>query len=389
MKQKTIVLIAVIALIVGAIWYLQAPKPSSATSQAAEIPLAPAENVAPSENTTPAKPAEQQAAVESARTIAKRTQYERAREITNPSGFINTDGKPIAIKDIIGKKVILIDFWTYSCINCQRTLPYLTSWYAKYKNQGLEIVSIHTPEFEFEKNYDNVVQATKRFGITYPVVLDNDFGTWSAYKNQYWPRKYLIDIDGFIVYDHAGEGAYDEAEEQIQKALKERMDVLGIAGTVSSGIVKPAAESPEAQSPETYFGAARNEYLSNGLSGSVGPQSLQAVKMVARNQLYLTGDWNFLPEFAITRVAGDTITYKYMAKGVYFVGSADQPVQIQVLLDSKPLTGDEAGSDVKDGVVTVQEARLYRLVQNTDVGEHTLQMVVQQPGLKAYTFTFG
>src|SRR3989338_2998501 len=140
----------------------------------------------------------------------KSKQYQLAKEITTPDGFINTDDKPIILNDLIGKKVILMDFWTYSCINCQRTTPYLNSWYEKYKDAGLEIIGMHTPEFDFEKKYENVEKAVKQFGIKYPVVLDNDRATWQAYKNYYWPHKYLIDIDGFIIYDHIGEGGYAE-----------------------------------------------------------------------------------------------------------------------------------------------------------------------------------
>ncbi len=145
-----------------------------------------------------------------------------APEIVKPSGFINTDGKPITLGELKGKKVVLVSFWTYSCINCQRTLPYLNTWYEKYKDQGLEIVSIHTPEFAYEHILKNVEdEVFNTYNIKYPVVLDNDYRTWKAFGNRYWPRKYLIDIDGYIVYDHIGEGAYTETETEIQKALKE------------------------------------------------------------------------------------------------------------------------------------------------------------------------
>lgn len=144
-----------------------------------------------------------------------------APDISTPDGFINTDGKPITISELKGKKVVLVSFWTFSCINCKRTLPYLNDWYSKYKNQGLEIISIHTPEFAFERVQKNVEDAVKVENIKYPVVLDNDYSTWNSYGNQYWPRKYLVNKDGYIVYDHAGEGAYEETEQQIKKALKE------------------------------------------------------------------------------------------------------------------------------------------------------------------------
>ena len=141
----------------------------------------------------------------------------KAPEITKPAGIINTVS--ITTDEFRGKKVILIDFWTYSCINCQRTLVYIEGWYQKYKDKGLVIIGIHTPEFGFEKEIENVQNAVKQFKLTYPVVLDNDYGTWHAFANSYWPRKYLIDIEGNIVYDHIGEGGYEETEKEIQKAF--------------------------------------------------------------------------------------------------------------------------------------------------------------------------
>ncbi len=144
-----------------------------------------------------------------------------AADISTPDGFINTDGKNITISEFKGKKVVLVSFWTFSCINCKRTLPYLNEWYAKYKDQGLEIVSIHTPEFAFERVQKNVEDAVIAQNIKYPVVLDNDYSTWNSYGNQFWPRKYLVNKDGYIVYDHIGEGGYEETETEIKKALEE------------------------------------------------------------------------------------------------------------------------------------------------------------------------
>jgi cytochrome c biogenesis protein CcdA/thiol-disulfide isomerase/thioredoxin len=149
------------------------------------------------------------------------TGLQLAPEISTPDGFINTEGKQVTISELKGKKVVLVSFWTYSCINCKRTLPYLNDWYSKYKDQGLEIISIHTPEFAFERVQKNVEDAVVAQNIKYPVVLDNDYSTWSAYGNQYWPRKYLVNKDGYIIYDHAGEGDYEETERQIKKALEE------------------------------------------------------------------------------------------------------------------------------------------------------------------------
>jgi thiol-disulfide isomerase/thioredoxin len=147
-------------------------------------------------------------------------------EFVNPSGFVNTNDESITLEQYVGKKVILLNVITYSCSNCQATFPYVNSWYEKYKEEGLIVIGLHTPEFAFEKKKTNVVDAMRQYGITYPVVMDNDYATWTAYGNRYWPRKYLIDIHGNIVYDHIGEGAYVETEIKIRELLAERKEVL-------------------------------------------------------------------------------------------------------------------------------------------------------------------
>ena len=210
MKTKTITLILVLIAIASAITYLESLKPVRISPQEAVI----RPNVAAGNLSNAA----QEERILNRDKLAK---YPFAKEIVNPSGYINTD--KITVSELIGKKVILIDFWTYSCINCQRTIPYLNSWYEKYGDKGLEIIGVHTPEFLFEQKYENVLAAVNKFGVKYPVVMDNNYSTWTAYGNLYWPHKYLIDIDGFIVYDHIGEGAYDEAEQKIQELLQERM----------------------------------------------------------------------------------------------------------------------------------------------------------------------
>jgi thiol-disulfide isomerase/thioredoxin len=322
--------------------------------------------------------------------------YPRASEIVGPAGFINTDA--FTIKDLIGKKVILVDFWTYSCINCQRTAPYLNAWHEKYKDDGLIIIGVHTPEFEFEKKYDNVVAGAAKLGITYPVVLDNDYGTWSAYGNRYWPHKYLIDIDGYIVYDHIGEGGYAESEKKIQEALEERAGRLGLD---AGGIAKDIAQPPGAidvgtlavGSPETYFGAARNQTLANGRRGQIGPQLFVVPRGVAPNILYLGGSWDFAPEYAQNTTADAKIVFRYQAKSVYFVASAESGVTVTILRDGNPL-GAEAGKDVTSagGTTTafIREDGLYELIDDPNgAGEHTLEIIIEKPGLKAFTFTFG
>ena len=318
--------------------------------------------------------------------------YQKEPEITDPSGFINTDGQPITLSNFVGKKVVLVDFWTYSCINCLRTLPYVKAWYQKYADQGLEIVSIHTPEFAFEKVQSNVQNAVTSLGIKYPVVLDNDYGTWNAFGNEYWPREYLIDIDGFIVHDHAGEGDYDVTEQAIQKALAERASILG-TGPVSSGMVTPvnavSINPNQVNSPETYFGSNRNEYLSNGEQNTSGIQDLSIPDNISLNNLYLAGSWDFNPEYAETSEVNAKIVYKYDAKNLYFVASSTLGANIKIILDGKPLTINR-GADVNaDGTATIKENRLYNIVSGSSYGTHTIEIDVVKGTLDAFTFTFG
>lgn len=241
----------------------------------------------------------------------------------------------------------------------------------------------------------------KRFGIIYPVVLDNDQGTWNAYGNQYWPRHYLIDIDGFIVEDHIGEGGYDQTEAKIQDLLSERMDKLGLGAMTEAPITEPSntidIDFSGVKSPETYFGYARNQYLGNGIPFIPGTRSFDLPKNPDANKLYLGGKWNIQKEYATTAASGAKIIFKYQAKNVYFVagspstssGQATAGTAIKVLRDGKPL-GREAGADVApDGSVNIKENRLYDLIRGSDYGEHVLEIQIENPGLQAFTFTFG
>ena len=326
-------------------------------------------------------------------TLAEKAQYyQKAPELAHPDAYLNTGGQPITIGQFKGKDVVLVDFWTYSCINCQRTIPYLNQWYAKYKDQGLVIIGVHTPEFSFEHIESNVAAALKQFNIQYPVVLDNEYATWNAFGNQFWPREYLIDIDGYIVHDHAGEGDYDVTERAIQAALAERALRLGTAtSTIATSTVSIADPHLDAiASPETYFGSNRNEFFGNGVTGMNGTQAY-ALPQGGRspNEFYLDGTWTIQPEYATSGSAG-SITYTYSAHDVYLVASAPTPVTITVLRDGKPV-GSYAGSDVdpKTSTAVIHENRLYRLVHDADAGAHTIQIQVSGPGLQAYTFTFG
>lgn len=324
-----------------------------------------------------------------------------APELVNPDGYINTDGKPIRLADFKGKKIVLLDVWTYSCINCQRTLPYVNAWYNKYKDQGLEIIGLHTPEFSFEKVQSNVEREVQKFGIKYPVVLDNEYATWNAYGNTYWPRKYLINEYGEIVYDHIGEGNYDETEMQIQKALAElnsSKESTVTSATIGAGNItdpknKIEVDPSKVKSPEVYFGYNRNSYLANGTVATPGEQLLKApaTSAVELNHLYLGGVWNFESEYASTKAntkAGSeqsNILFKYEAKNVYMVLSgkvgvdnATAPVQVAVYVDG-----------IKMKTITVKDQQLYTIVEGKDYGIHTVELRIESGELNAYTFTFG
>lgn len=306
-----------------------------------------------------------------------------APEIVNPSGFINTDGEPITLEQFQGKKVVLLDIWTYSCINCQRTIPYLKAWDEKYRDLGLVIVGLHTPEFAFEKVQANVEAAVKGFGIEYPVVLDNDYETWNAYDNQYWPRKYLIDENGNIIYDHIGEGDYAETERAIQKALVKLNMSLGNTVIVPTDMVDPAnaveVNRVRVKSPEVYFGAARNEFLANGRPNMLGVQNLALPDAFIKNNLYLGGSWNMGAEEARSESPAK-IVFIYNAAKVYMVASSKAEKGIDVVI-------------YKDGVevktINIKENKLYNLIEGNDYGEHLLEVDIPEAGLDAFTFTFG
>lgn len=312
----------------------------------------------------------------------KANKYIIAPDISSPDGFVNTDGKPITISEFKNKNVVLLDIWTYSCINCQRTIPVLNELYKKYADQGLVIIGLHTPEFAFERIQKNVEDAVGRFGIKYPVVLDNDFSTWNAYKNRYWPRKYLIDVDGYIVYDHAGEGSYDETEIAIQKALFERNSRLGIETDVtkwgSSMTGEKAIIPGSVGSPEIYFGALRNEYLENGKSGIIGSQALLIPEKINSNKLYLGGDW-YIGEESAGNKGGGEIVFKYRAEDVYIVASGGNGTNIEVYRDGAFFKTVHVGSEM-----------LYTVIDGADFGEHTLRIKIPEgETLEVFTFTFG
>ena len=289
------------------------------------------------------------------------------------------NSKPLT-PELLKGKIVLLDFWTYSCVNCLRTLPALKHMWENYHKKGLMIIGVHTPEFEFEKDYDNVKKATEKFNVQYPVILDNDYKTWSAYNNHYWPRKYIIDIDGFIVYDHIGEGAYKETELKIQDLLGERKNVLGLGITIPKGIVSINQEIAIGRlTPEIYFGYG---YSRGQLGNEEGWQdekivSYTSLEEKAMDKFYLDGQWyNNYDYMQLTSDSGK-IYLKYSAKDVNIVAGADQDTGIKVFNDG-----------VEVGTFTVNDYGLYNVVSLDGRGTHLLEIDVEK-GLKAYTFTFG
>lgn len=290
------------------------------------------------------------------------------------------NSEPLTLADLKGK-VVLVDFWTYSCINCQRTLPYLKTWWEKYHDKGLVIIGVHSPEFEFEKDPKNVAKALADFGITYPVVQDNDFATWKAYRNQYWPAKYLVDAEGFIRYTHFGEGQYDKTEETIQTLLEEAGMSAG-----SEPIDNPSY-STSARTPETYLGYARIENLVS--REQIKQDALQTFTAPARipdSQFAYVGDWMLTSEYAAPAPNAELLM-QFDAKEVYLVARPKTTSgTIQVFLDGQ---ASSLGDDVEDGVVAVDSDRLYKLIKLPSAGKHQLRLVFPEDSVELYAFTFG
>jgi thiol-disulfide isomerase/thioredoxin len=333
-------------------------------------------------------------------TVAKvqidKSQFKLAPELAQISGYINTDQIKLAdLKD----KVVLVDFWTYSCINCIRTIPYLNAWYEKYADDGLVIVGVHTPEFEFEKDYNNVKAAVEEFGIKYPVVQDNDKGTWRAYENRYWPHKYLIDNEGYIRYDHIGEGDYAQTEKVIQSLLSERAAYMGVINaTIDQSISNPEnAQSVNfglVDTPELYFGY---QFARAPLGNPEGFKPDQTVKYtipegatIAPNRIYLDGEWKNNADHMELQSETGRIVLSYSAKAINIVAGGSGVLHISE--DGSNLTGSSSsgGADVsEDGAVTIDGQKLYNLAMHEDYGKHQIVIDVKGKGFGIYTFTFG
>ena len=307
----------------------------------------------------------------------------RAPEFVGNERWFNTPGdRPLTLRELRGR-VVLVDFWTYSCINCIRTFPYLKAWDRRYREDGLTIVGVHTPEFPFERDPGNVEDAIERNDIRYPVAQDNEQQTWNAYANQYWPAEYFIDARGRVRYVHFGEGEYGEKEQVIRELLAEAGREVGKRGSGAEGIEAEAGVT----TPETYLGAARAERFVNGVPLPRGLHDFHAPASLPADHLAYRGPWRIGLDSATA--AGGSLELSFGARRVYLVlGTADgSPRRVRVTLDGAPV-GSAAGGDVHGGTVTVRSQRLYELVDLPRVGRHRLRLE-PEAGTMGYAFTFG
>lgn len=311
-----------------------------------------------------------------------------------PAGAVWLNSPPLTAEQLRGK-VVLIDFWTYSCINCLRALPYVRAWADKYRDAGLIVIGVHAPEFAFERDVGNVRRAVRNLNVDYPVVLDNEFALWRAFDNHYWPAHYFIDASGNIRHHHFGEGAYAQSERVIQALLAEAGQ-----SNVPNGIVDPNARGVGAQadartlaSPETYIGYARAENFASSTLRRDSSQVYSVPATLALNQWGLSGAWTVRNESATVDRSGGSIRFRFRARDLHLVlgPSADgQPVRFRVTIDGAA-PGDNHGADINAaGEGRVTEERLYQLVRTQGaVGERTFEIEFLDTGARAFAFTFG
>ena len=314
-------------------------------------------------------------------------------ELAGATGWLNST--PLTRASLKGK-VVVLDFWTYSCINCLRALPYVNAWYKHYKDSGLVIVGVHSPEFDFEKDAQNVRQAVTKFGIQYPVAIDSDLAIWKAFNNRFWPAHYFVDAQGRIRGHHFGEGKYARSERTIRQLLTEAgakslPDPLDEAAGEG---VSAASDSASVASPETYLGFARAEnFQSPGAFARNAVKQYQLPASLTLNQWALGGRWKVSGERATLDAAPGKIVFRFRARDLHLVlgpGLDRKPVRFRVLLDGRA-PGADHGMDVDaGGQGTVREQRLYQLIrQKGAVQEHEFTIEFLDPHVEAYSFTFG
>ncbi|MFN2466210.1 MAG: thioredoxin-like domain-containing protein [Candidatus Dormibacteria bacterium] len=320
-----------------------------------------------------------------------------APEFTGIAGWVNSP--PLTMRALRGK-VVLVDFWTYSCINCQRTFPYLRQWYRSYRDQGLVIVGVHSPEFDFEKDFANIRQATQHYGVEWPVANDPNMATWNAYRNQYWPAEYLVDKSGKVRHTHFGEGEYDQTEQAIRDLLREAGHDVGAAG--ASTITPGLSGDAQAQTQELYAAAPRGYDVPDPTAGKTveyhdpgpGPGG-----RMQDNKIYFNGGWTIGDEFAEhardSSPGQDYLAIQYQARQVFMVAQGSGgPRRAYLTLDGADLKPSDAGSEVHFDLggrayIDVDRSDLYVLVKRNDFGRHLLQVSPVSPGFRLFTFTFG
>lgn len=367
MKNKIIFSAVIILIVAAAGFYIDVrQKENKIVSNANQQPAPAAENSPKPESKEPAK--QYKPAISPKVSFQN---YGKAPEFTGIYKWLNLPagqaGDSLTMESLRGK-VVLIDFWTYSCINCIRTLPYVTKWYDTYKNDGLVVVGVHTPEFAFEKDTGNVQDAIKHFGVHYPVAQDNDYKTWETYSNNYWPAEYLIDKNGTIVHEHFGEGEYDIAENAIRTLLGMNTEEMTVSKDNLAGI----------ESPEMYFGTARLQNLVPVQAASVSGATYSLPAEIGLNTFALEGEWQFSSD-NVKLVSGQgKIKLKFHSGKVHLVASSENEARLAITVDGK-----------SQPPVTVKNSQLYTLFDSSDYSDHVIEISISTHGFEAFTFTFG
>ena len=314
-------------------------------------------------------------------------------DLSGATAWINSP--PLTPASLRGK-VVLVDFWTYSCINCLRTLPYVKAWYAKYKDSGFVVLGVHTPEFPFEKDESNVRKAVHDLGILYPVAMDNDYSIWQSFNNQYWPAHHFIDATGRIRYHQFGEGNYDQSEAWIRSLLEEadHQPISATPTSVAATGTEAAPDSNDVQSPETYIGYDRAaNFASPGGFKQDTPQEYDAPATLALNQWALAGKWKDEEQIATLLSPTGSIVYRFHARDLHLVlgpSKDGKPIRFRVTIDGKAPGADHGMDTDANGYGTVTENRLYQLIrQQNGVQDRTFRIEFLGPGVRAYSFTFG
>ena len=313
--------------------------------------------------------------------------------LSGATAWLNS--QPLTAADLRGR-VVVVEFWTYSCINWLRTMPYVRAWSQKYKDQGLVVIGVHAPEFEFEKNLDNVRWAAKTLRVGFPIAVDNDYAIWRAFNNQYWPALYFVDGKGNIRHHRFGEGDYEESEEVIQQLLAEtgKGDVSREPASVDARGIEAAADWRSLRSPENYLGYGRTEnFASPGGAVSDRRREYAAPERLKLNHWALSGEWTIGKQATVLHKAGGRLAYRFHARDLHLVmgpAVAGRPVRFRVFIDGRP-AGAAHGIDVDDqGNGTVTEQRLYQLIrQPNPIADRQFEIEFLDPGVEVFAVTFG